>query len=46
MLIFELERHDAPLEIYAHYGLETPISAGVANAEETKNHGKLQKGTL
>ena len=37
MLIFELERHDAPLEIYAHYGLKTPISAGVAYAEETKN---------
>ena len=37
MLIFELKRHDAPLEIYAHYGLETPISAGVAYAEETKN---------
>ena len=40
MLIIELQRHDAPLEIYAHYGLETPVSAGVAYAEETKNHAK------
>ena len=45
MLMAELERHDAPEEIYAHYGLETPVSAGVAYAEETKTNFKQRKGT-
>jgi hypothetical protein len=45
MLVAELERHDAPEEIYAHYGLETPVSAGVAYVEETKTNFKQRKGT-
>jgi hypothetical protein len=44
MLMAELERHDAPEEIYAHYGLETPVSAGVAYAEEAKTNFKQKKG--
>ncbi len=32
MIISELERHDAPIEIYAHYGLERQSLAGLATA--------------
>ena len=46
MLIAEFERHGAPLEIYAHYGLETPVSAGAVYVEETKTKAKKRKVTL